>query len=142
MEETPTRTFIIEEVVAKMKEEEEKKEEKKERNPNDVEVKEEEKIEKVTRPFFIHGRKSNIGPTPQKLIEDNITLYRGIDIWADKNNTDIVYIGREGMNLDEADINCGFPLYPNYSKFIEAEKARMVWVASKTPGQKVYFEGI
>jgi len=136
-EELFPREFVID-LGEAPKEEAPKKEEEK------VEVKKEEKeeAEKITRPIFLHGRKSNIGPTPVRLLEENVKLLRGIDIWADIKNTDVVYIGREGMNLDEADINCGFPLYPNSSKFIEAEKVNMVYVASKTPGQRVYWEGI
>lgn len=121
---------------------EEVKEIPKEEKPSQSSQSEVKEAEKITRPFFIHGRKSNIGPLPTKLFEDNVELMRGVNIWADRNNTDVVYIGKEGMNLDEADTMCGFPLYPNSSKFIEAEKVNLIWVASKTPGQRVYFEGI
>jgi len=99
-----------------------------------------EKTEKIiTREWIIHGAKFNIGTTPVPLSEIKLIVRRGVVIKADKDNTDLVWVGTEKVDAGASEEHSGYPLDAGEAIAIEAKDLRKIYVVASSGTQKVYF---
>ena len=97
----------------------------------------------VSRPG-LNGKLSGITSTPVELINPgyNYVLTQGLQVLADSNNTDIVYIGfSSGITPGNADATDGFPLAAGASLFLPCRRPEEIWVKAASGTLKVWFIG-
>ena len=83
-----------------------------------------------------------VGDTAVQLLDDEVHLNkRGILIYSDVNNSDIIWVGYDsGMTADQDNDMDGFPIYPGNTLEVELADAKLLFVRSTASGnQKIWF---
>jgi len=85
------------------------------------------------------GRKTGIGPSGVPISDLDLHCVNGIVIYADTNNSGVIWVGNNGFTMNSGDITDGFPISAGDVLTLDHRNPENIYVASPLSGQTLWW---